>query len=140
MYRFVSATPGVVSFDEAEPPKTPAQAVINNVLVHVPTEAVTLAVALTPLAMDNGKASPVGAWILFGCVLLLMIVVRVMQKATVWVWITSAIAFLLWMALVPQSALQLQFPVLVEHPNWALMVASAYSAIVTAVGSLGKIK
>ena len=140
MKQFIPANqPLPIQLTSASQPPTGAQAVINNLLVHVPTEAVTLSVALLPLTLNGNEVRSLEAWLLFIGLLVVMIVVRALQKATKAVWITTIIAFFLWMALVPKGALQ-QYDVVAAHTNAILIIAGVFSAIVTALGTFGKIK
>jgi hypothetical protein len=130
-----AAQPG----DGAAQPTT--QTILGNLLAHVPTEAVALSTSLSPLTTSEGASDTlVRSWVLFVGSFVLMIVVRLVNKASLGVWITSLIAFFLYMALVPTGALQGTFPILEKDPVITLMIAAIFSAVVTVLASKGIIK
>ena len=116
-----------------------AQKVIGNLLGHVPTEAVALSTSLAPLAAAASERR-VAAW--FVCIgsLGLMILVRWLNHADRSIWITSGIAFLLWMALIPHGAFQVTWPWLVGNAMLVLILAGIFSAAVTVLASAGILK
>ena len=120
-------------------PASPAQKVLGNLLGHVPTEAVALSTSLAPLA-DSGTDPHLGAWVIFAGSLVLTVLVRAVNKASVGVWITSILAFFLWMALIPKGAFQLTFPWLQHNAMITAMIAAIFSAVITFLASAGKIK
>ena len=116
------------------------QKVVSNLLGHVPTEAVALSTTLAPFVVDHEQAVASRAWTLFAGSLILMVFVRYVNKASPAIWVTSLIAFALWMSLVPYSPLVYIFPWIKTDPVEIVMVSAVFSAIVTVAASAGKLK
>ena len=135
------AQPGVPAPEAAGPTddvKSGTQKVVGNLLSHVPTEAVALATSLSPFTADN--APPARSWVILVGSLLLMCVVRYVNRASRNVWITSVLAFMLWMALTPNSVLGSLYASRGLDQVTVLMIATVFSAIVTVLTSAGRIK
>ena len=139
-YQFKSITRSLRD-ETPEPEPTPSnpvaaagQKVLGNLLGHIPTEAVALSTSLTPLI--DGKENSMRAWAVFVGSLILTCLVRWLNKASVSVWITSLLAFFLWMAMVPGGALQQAFT---PDPVLVVIIAGVFSAVVTALASAGKL-
>ena len=118
--------------------KAATQKIIGNLLAHVPTEAVALSTSLSPFTANG--APPLRSWIAFFGSFLLMCVVRYVNNASTSVWVTSVLAFLLWMALIPNSVLLPMYASWGADTQSVLMIATAFSAIVTVLTTAGRIK
>ncbi len=143
MYKFESIKPQAPKFGaEESPPPSATGKVVNNLLTHVPTEAVAFVTTLSPLANSGGIEDPVRTWLITALALALSILVRWLNNASLAVWGTTLVAFVLWMALVPTSAAHLVFPAITTPSGqvYVAIVAAFFSAAVAALASAGKIK
>lgn len=114
--------------------------VINNLMVHIPAEAVALVTLLTPL-VHVGPDHPEQPWLLIIGGLLVTVVVRWVANASAAVWVTTLLAFILWMSLVPAAG-----PAVCEwlkgadHQIDIAILAAIFSAVVTVLATAGKLK
>jgi hypothetical protein len=122
----------------ADDTKVATEKLIGNLLAHVPTEAIALSTSLSPFT-GNG-APPLRSWIALVSSFLLMCVVRYVNNASKSVWVTSVLAFLLWMALIPNSVLLPMYASWGADTQSVLMIATAFSAVVTVLTTAGRIK
>jgi hypothetical protein len=117
------------------------QQVLSNLLAHVPSEAVALSTSLAPLVHDaDHEVVLVRAWLVLAGSLGLTVLVRWLNNASVGVWVTSLLAFGIWMCLVPDGALQATFPVISGQQVEILIAAAIFSAVVTTLATHGKLK
>ena len=142
IYQFRSLAPEPAGRSEAleATPANAGETIVNNILAHVPTEAVTFVASTTPLVVINGKPDAVNAWVVFALAALITWLVRWLGKATRWVWITTIVAFFLWMSLVPSGALYLACSFIRDIQIPLMLLAAGFSAIITILASAGKIK
>jgi hypothetical protein len=141
MYQFEPLKPKSAKFGTTEPPGTPG-IIVNNLLTHVPTEAVAFVTMVSPLVNSSGTEDPVRTWLVTIGALGLSVVVRWLNKASIAVWCTTAFAFALWMTLVPTSAAHLLWPEINSSGIQIdiAIVAALFSAVVTALASAGRLK
>jgi hypothetical protein len=117
----------------------PASKVAENLLTHIPAEASGFyLMAVSAVKRPDGTVGE-GDAIGWGVAALgLLILVRVLAKATPAVLITSMIAFVLWMAVLDVGTLSvLHWGI--PAPRGAI-AALLYSTVVTALASAGKLR
>ena len=132
-----------------QPPKfgsltatSPTGIVVNNLLTHVPTEAVAFVTTVSPLLNSGEPTDQFRTWLITIGALAISAVVRWLNNASRAVWCTTIVAFVLWMSLVPTSALHLLWPA-ISGANAQIdiaIVAALFSAIVAALATAGKLK
>ncbi len=108
----------------------------KNLLKHIPGEASGFYLISAGAFADPGPVTLGG---LAALSLAILILVRVMAKASRGVMITSILAFLLWMLVIDNGFLAAAFPGVPPDP-WGLILASFYSVVVTTLAGAGKIK
>ena len=141
MYQFQPLKPTSAKFGTTEPPGSTG-IIVNNLLTHVPTEAVAFVTMVSPLVNSSGTEDPVRTWLVTIGALGLSVVVRWLNKASIAVWCATAVAFALWMTLVPTSAAHLLWPTINSSGSQIdiAIVAALFSAVVTALASAGRLK
>jgi hypothetical protein len=141
MYQFQSLKPQAPKFGATAPPSTTG-VVVNNLLTHVPTEAVAFVTVLSPLINSAAQKDHLRTWLVTIGALALSVLVRWLNNASLAVWCTTLVAFALWMCLVPSSAAHLLFPGInsAEGQIDIAIVAAFFSAVVTALASAGRLK
>lgn len=130
-----TASTAIKAATAAEP--TPVQKVIQNLLAHIPTEASGFYLLALEFYETPDKANKA---LLFGISFGLLLLVRWLAKATVWVFATSIVAFVLWMAIFDNGYLKGK-PLLgwLDGPSGPV-VALAFTTVVTLLASAGKIR
>ena len=108
----------------------------KNLLKHIPGEASGFYL-ISAGAFDDPSSTTLG--ILAAMSLAILILVRVLAKASRGILVTSVLAFFLWMLVIDNGFLAEAFPDLLQDP-WGLILASFYSVVVTLLASAGKIK
>lgn len=132
----LEAVPEAVDPSRASPP----QKILDNLLSHLPTEAVALVATLSPLILsESGKTIPENAWLSFFGALVLSGLIRWINKASRAVWITTALSFVLWMSIVPFGAIFVSVSWIAAHQSFMLILSAIYSAVVTFLASAGKL-
>jgi hypothetical protein len=141
MYQFQSVKRSA-TFGAGSPPPGAPGAIVNNILTQVPTEAVALVTALSPLVNSGKHNDPVVIWTISLGALALSVLVRWLNHASAAIWITTIPAFCLWMCLLPSSAVHLIWPSVLNAAVQIdiAVIAAVYSAIVATLASAGKIK
>jgi hypothetical protein len=115
------------------------QRAVQNLVTHIPGEATgfyMLAIAYL-VKEPNVPILFYERMILFVLAMVLLLLVRIISKASVTVIITSSIAFILWMFIIPNGAF---VDVNVISTQWKLIIAAFYSAAVTVLANAGKLK
>lgn len=135
--------PGISNVNE--PGATPAgnaggngetlQKSAQNLLLHIPGEASGLYLMAAD-AFDKPNAGTITFIAVMALVIL--IVVRLVAGASRAVMITSVIAFLIWMFVLDKGVFHILFPDLLPNPL-GLIIAVAYSTIITLLANAGKI-
>lgn len=141
MYQFQSLKAQAPKFGSETPPSSTGT-IVNNLLTHVPTEAVAFVTTVSPLLNSGEPKDQFRTWLITIGALAVSVVVRWLNHASVAVWCTTIVAFVLWMSLVPSSALHLLWPQ-VSGPDVQIdiaIVTALFSVVVTALASAGKLK
>ncbi|MCC6617182.1 MAG: hypothetical protein IT320_27155 [Anaerolineae bacterium] len=113
-----------------------AQTTAQNLLAHIPGEASGFYL----LAVDNLQDPTTGTLVfIFLLALILLILVRVLGKASRAVILTSLGAFVVWMLVLDQGLFHVLAPNLLPDPL-GLIVAIFYSSAITALANAGVIK
>jgi len=113
-----------------------AQTTAQNLLAHIPGEASGFYL----LAVDNIQDPTTGTLVfIFILALILLILVRVLGKASRAVILTSLGAFVVWMLVLDQGLFHVLAPNLLPDPL-GLIVAIFYSSAITALANAGIIK
>jgi hypothetical protein len=108
----------------------------QNLLLHIPGEASGLYL----MAADAFDKPSTGAIIFIAILaLIILIVVRWAAGASKAVMVTSVVAFLIWMFVLDKGVFQLLLPDLLPNPL-GLIIAVAYSSLITTLGNAGMIK
>lgn len=114
------------------------QKVVNNLLAQIPAEASTFYVFAMSMFTEPSKELA----IIFSLVsLALLFFVRTLSKASKGVLITSAVAFLIWMAMLENGALR----IVISNNGfdmgpWTAICAFLYTIIITLLANKGVLK
>jgi hypothetical protein len=110
--------------------------VSQNLLKHIPGEASGFYL----LAADSFVQPSVGLLgLFFGLALVLLLLVRILAKASVAIIVTTLLAFLLWMGILDKGFFHVLWPNLLPSPL-GLIIALFYSIVITTLASAGIIK
>jgi hypothetical protein len=108
----------------------------NNLLFQIPGEASGFYL----MAVDALPEPSIGSlWLLFFMALILLVMVRVLSKASNGIMATTLGAFIIWMLVLDKGVLHVMFPDLLPSPL-GMILAIFYSMVVTILASFGKIK
>jgi hypothetical protein len=140
--RFVAVNEAA-SFRAVDDPASTSEKIMQNLLVHIPGEASAAYLMTIPLVKDDKDQIILWLAVVIGVLALgLLVVVRWLANATKAVHITSIIAFVIWMMAFDQGFLNLLF----DEAGFAtagvlgLVLSVFYTALITALGSAGKLK
>jgi hypothetical protein len=131
------------SFSAAPEEESKTAKAVQNLLVHIPGEASGFYLMAIPLAKDAKAQVTIWMAVLIGLVALgLLVLLRWLGAATTAVKVTSIIAFFIWMLAIDQGFLNL---LLVDAgfsqaQTLGVVLALAYSTVITILGSAGKLK
>ena len=103
----------------------------KNLMKHMPGEATGFYLVAASFFEAPGA---VALGVLFVMALALLILVRVLAEASVWIIVSSVIAFLIWMLVIENGFLAEVLPV---PAPWGAILAMFYSAVVTLLASKG---
>ena len=113
-----------------------AAAVAENIINHIPAEAT----AFYLMAVQAlGEPTQLQLFIAFVLSLVLLIIVRWLGNASRAVWISTIVAFVLWMFLLDKGFLHPYWPRVLPDA-WAPVIAGFYSTVVTLLASKGMLK
>ena len=107
----------------------------KNLLKHIPGEASGFYLISAGAFPDPGSVT---LGILAVMALAILVLVRLLAKASSGILLSSVVAFLLWMLVIDNGFLAVAFPGLLPDP-WGLILASFYSIVITVLATAGKI-
>ena len=125
-----------VEAKDATPPPGGVAETSKNLLKHIPGEA-TGFYLISVAAFEKPSDWTLAALFLMSLIILLL--VRVLAKASLAVIITTVLAFLLWMFVIDNGFLAQMFPNALPDP-WGMILASFYSVVVTLLAGAGYLK
>ncbi len=135
-FNSVDFSPASVGAAATSSKPNPLSKAAQNLLLHIPGEASGFYL-MTSAAFNVPPEQNPYLWILAVMGLILLVVVRWIADASIWVMVTSILAYFIWMIAFDGGALRHVFNL---ADPWGLIIAVFYSAIVTALASAGKIK
>lgn len=109
---------------------------LENLLMHIPGEASGFYLMSVGLFAEPSAGA---LWLIFVMALILLLVVRILAKASLWVTLTTLGAFIIWMFVLDQGIFHLLMPNLLPDPL-GFVVALFYSAMITLLASKGIIQ
>lgn len=124
------------ALEAAPAPANTRVTALENLLMHIPGEASGFYLMAVGL-FDQPSAGAL--WLIFAMALILLLVVRILAKASVWVIMTTLGAFLIWMFVLDQGIFHVLMPNLLPDPL-GFVVALFYSALITLLASKGIIQ
>ncbi len=116
------------------------QKTAQNLLVHIPGEATGFyLLCLANFNNPPSKAAPLDLWILFGLSFVLLMLVRLLAKASIGVILSSIVAFIIWMFIIDEGIFNVLYGSFISVP-WKLVIAAFYTAVITILANAGIIK
>ncbi len=120
----------------APAPTGPVSEISKNLLKHIPGEASGFYLIAAGSFQDPGIGT-LGA--LFAMSLFIVLLVRILAKASIGIIATTVGAFLIWMLVIDNGFLAQVLPDVLPDP-WGLILALFYSIVITALASAGKLR
>jgi len=122
-----------MSFDAAAPPQDGLSKTAQNLLVHIPGEAIGFYI----MAVDALENPSHGTIILLAVLsFVLLVLVRWVAKASKGVWISTIAAFLVWMCAMEKGVFHVLMPDLCQPPV-GIILAGFLSAVITILANQG---
>jgi hypothetical protein len=123
-------------FEATPAPSNTRVTALENLLMHIPGEASGFYLMSVGLFTEPSAGA---LWLIFAMALILLVVVRLLAKASLWVMLTTLGAFIIWMFVLDQGIFHVLMPNLLPDPL-GFVVALFYSAMITLLASKGIIK